>query len=495
MTSDGYFENTLPNLSLTNSALSDKKGEGDKAIWAAVQAWMEGQVAPADFAAWVMPLNFLKKDGGRVVLAVPTMFMQDWVKKHYRDPIAEGWRHVTGKDVAVDFDVVPVWQSMGRDGGGATEVLGGTQGGPKDKSEVSNGGATGGAAATAKTHDWLAGNELDARYSFDSFVTGKSNQFAFAAAQRVAEEMGSFNPFFLHGGVGLGKTHLMQAVGHALKARNPDVVIQYLSAEQFLYTFIRAIREKNTLAFKELFRAVDVLMIDDIQFIAGKESTQEEFFHTFNTLVSLGKQVILTADKSPHDLPNIEDRLRSRLGSGLAIEVHAPDVETRQAILEQKAASMDLELPHDVSVYLATNIASNVRELEGALNRLAAFSRLTGQELTIAFAKDQLRDLLRVQTKVVGMDDIQKQVAEYFKIRVADLHAPRRDRAVARPRQVAMYLCKQLTSRSYPDIGRAFGGRDHTTVMHACQQIVNLLERDARLVEDVKLLEQMLTAR
>lgn len=472
-TGPSHLAQMMPPTMMDGVLLGD--GIDSAAAWTATKALLERDVTPADFAAWLQPLELVRHEGTELILSVPTTFMQDWVQKHYREKLAEAWLAVSGQTVIVNFDVAPAWRPE--------ELVKAVK--PKNENKNESG----------QSADWLAGNPLDPRYTFASFVTGQSNQFAFAAAQRVADEMGAFNPFFLHGGVGLGKTHLMQAIGWSLKAKRPGVRIQYLSAEQFLYTFIRAIREKNTLGFKELFRNVDVLMIDDIQFIAGKEATQEEFFHTFNSLVAAGKQVILTADKSPHELANIEDRLRSRLGSGLAVEVHAPEVETRQAILEQKAAAMGLDLPHDVTTLLATNIASNVRELEGALNRLGAFAKLTGQPLTIAFAKEQLRDLLRVQVRVVGVEDIQKQVAEYFKIRVADMHAPRRDRAVARPRQVAMYLCKQLTTRSYPDIGRAFGGRDHTTVMHACQQIQNLLERDPQLVEHVNLLQQMLTAR
>jgi chromosomal replication initiator protein len=345
----------------------------------------------------------------------------------------------------------------------------------------------------------VAGSRLDPRYTFAMFVTGKSNTFAFTAAQSVADtlargEVPGFNPFFLHGGVGLGKTHLMQAIGHAVLAARPGARTLYLSAEQFMNMFIAAMREKAQHDFKRLFRGVDVLMIDDIQFITGRDNTQEEFFHTFNALVAEGKQIILTADRPPHDLV-LEERLKSRLGSGLTVEVHPPAEETRMAILQTKAQTMNIPIGQEVLRLLAHHIASNVRELEGALNRLVAYHRLTGSVITEALAREQLRDVFRAYTRILSVEDIQHKVAAHFNIRVADMHSPRRAREVARPRQVAMYLAKQLTQRSYPDIGRSFGGRDHTTVMHACQQIDNLLPRDALLAEHVQLLMKTLTGR
>lgn len=345
----------------------------------------------------------------------------------------------------------------------------------------------------------VAGSRLDPRYTFAMFVTGKSNTFAFTAAQSVADtlargEVPGFNPFFLHGGVGLGKTHLMQAIGHAVLAARPSARTLYLSAEQFMNMFIAAMREKAQHDFKRLFRGVDVLMIDDIQFITGRDNTQEEFFHTFNALVAEGKQIILTSDRPPHDLV-LEERLKSRLGSGLTVEVHPPAEETRMAILQTKAQSMNIPIGQEVLHLLAHHIASNVRELEGALNRLVAYHRLTGSVITEALAREQLRDVFRAYTRILSVEDIQHKVAAHFNIRVADMHSPRRAREVARPRQVAMYLAKQLTQRSYPDIGRSFGGRDHTTVMHACQQIENLLPRDALLAEHVQLLTKTLTGR
>lgn len=483
-------------------SLPTTDGMSAQAQWDAVKSWLEEQVKPADFAAWLSPLTLQNKNGTAVTLAGPTKFILSWVEQHYAPKIMEGWLVVHGEVMKPTFAVQPVWGGMVKEATPEAKDEGADRRQQSREAEPV-------AAAASVEDERLAqageGNRLDPRYTFDTFIIGKSNQFAHAAAQRVAKEglnaltsggmVAGFNPFFLHGGVGLGKTHLMQAVGHEIVKGRPQTRIRYLSAEQFLYTFIRAMRDKDILGFKDIFRDVDVLMIDDIQFIAGKDATQEQFFHTFNRLVGMGKLVLLTADKSPHELPGIEDRLRSRLGSGLTVEMHAPDVETRQAILEHKAHALHMQLPDEVATFLATNINSNVRELEGALNRLAAFSSLTGQEVSIGFAKEQLRDLLRVNARVVGVEDIQRQVADYFKIRVADMHAPKRDRAIARPRQVAMYLCKQLTTRSYPDIGRAFGGRDHTTVMHACQTITDLMERDQQLTEHVQLLEKMLSGK
>ena len=338
------------------------------------------------------------------------------------------------------------------------------------------------------------GNPLDPRFTFDNFVVGRSNEFAFQAARRIAESGDViYNPFFLYGGVGLGKTHLMQAIARQIYTTNPKAKILYISAEKFMNHFIRSIRDKNTHSFKQAFRSVDILMVDDIQFLGGKGSTQEEFFHTFDTLISEGKQIILTADKSPHELKNVEERLRSRLGWGLATEMHPPTLETRIAILEKKSQALGIELNRDVSMFLADRISSNVRELEGALNRLVAHSTLIQQALTVETAQDLLKDLFRTYNHVVTLEEIQKKVTEYYNLRIADMHSVRRTKAIARPRQIAMYLSKKLTTRSYPEIGKSFGGRDHTTVMHAVKTIEKLLKTDPAIQEDVPLLEKLLS--
>lgn len=337
------------------------------------------------------------------------------------------------------------------------------------------------------------GAQLDGRFTFDTFVVGKSNELAYAAAQRVAESTeAQFNPLFLYGGVGLGKTHLMHAIAWHIKTHQPGRQVLYLSAEKFMYQFIRALRFKNTMSFKELFRNVDVLMVDDVQFISGKDSTQEEFFHTFNALVDKNHQVIVSADKSPSDLEGMEDRLKSRLGWGLVADVHPTTYELRLGILQAKADTMDLHIPKDVMEFLAAKISSNVRELEGALNRVAAQASLVGSAVTLENTQSLLRDLVKSNTRRVSVDDIQKRVAEYYGIKFSEMQSAKRAQIVARPRQIAMYLSKTLTTKSLPEIGRRFGGRDHTTVIHAVRKVEELLAADADLGEDISVLRRSL---
>jgi len=337
------------------------------------------------------------------------------------------------------------------------------------------------------------GAQLDPRFTFENFVVGKSNELAHAAALKVAESKTvTFNPLFLYGGVGLGKTHLMHAIAWHIKKCHPERKVIYLSAEKFMYQFIRALRFKDTMAFKEQFRSVDVLMIDDVQFISGKDSTQEEFFHTFNALVDQNRQVIISADKSPSDLEGMEERMKSRLGWGLVADIHPTNYELRLGILQAKVDSMGVAVPQKVLEFLAHKITSNVRELEGALTRIVAHATLVGRDITLESTQDLLRDLLRANDRRVTIDEIQKKVADYYNVRISDMHSPRRARAVARPRQVAMYLCKTLTQRSLPEIGRKFGGRDHTTVMHAVKKVEELMIEEKTIAEDIDLLRRML---
>jgi chromosomal replication initiator protein len=342
------------------------------------------------------------------------------------------------------------------------------------------------------------GAPLDPRFTFDNFVVGKSNELAHAAAQRLTRtDSVAFNPLFLYGGVGLGKTHLMHAIAWEIRRQDPSRTVLYLSAEKFMYQFIRALRFKDTMAFKQQFREVDVLMIDDIQFIAGKDSTQEEFFHTFNALIDHNRQVIVSADRSPSDLEGIEERIRSRLGWGLVADIHPTDYELRLGILQSKADTLSARaenatIPQPVLEFLAQRIVSNIRELEGALNRVVAYASFVGRPISLEMAQDVLRDLLRASERRVTIDEIQRRVAEYFNVRMGDMLSARRARSVARPRQIAMYLSKQLTTRSLPEIGRKFGGRDHTTVIHAVRKIEQLREEDVALDEDVDLLRRML---
>lgn len=337
-------------------------------------------------------------------------------------------------------------------------------------------------------------NNLNKTFIFDNFVVGKSNQLGLAAATQVAENPGgSYNPLFIYGGVGLGKTHLMHAVGNALCVRKPDAKVVYLHSERFVADMVKALQLNAINDFKRYYRSVDALLIDDIQFFAGKERSQEEFFHTFNALLEGGQQIILTCDRYPKEINGLEERLKSRFGWGLTVAVEPPELETRVAILKRKAEQVGVPLPNDAAFFLAQRVRSNVRELEGALKRVIANGQFTGRDLSVELVREALKDLFALQDRLVSIDNIQKVVAEYYKIKVSDLHAKRRSRSVARPRQVAMYLAKDLTNHSLPEIGEAFGGRDHTTVLHAVRKIKELAEIDNDIKEDVKNLLRILT--
>ena len=337
------------------------------------------------------------------------------------------------------------------------------------------------------------GGVLDPRMTFENFIVGKPNELAYAAAMRAAEsDTPSFNPLFLHGGVGLGKTHLMHAIAWQIRRRDPTRKVVYLSAEKFMYRFIRALRYRDTMQFKEQFRSVDVLMVDDVQFISGKDSTQEEFFHTFNALIDQNHQIILSADKSPTNLDGMEERLRSRLNWGMVADIYPTTFELRLGILQARAEQEDITLPQKVMEYLAHKITSNVRELEGALNRLSAHSTLFGVAITIDTVHELLGDILRASSVQLSIDAIQREVARYYNIRQSEMHSKRRARGIVRPRQVAMYLAKDLTNHSYPQIGSRFGGRDHTTVMHAVRKVEDLIAEDKQFADDVGMIRSLL---
>ena len=444
--------------------------------WDRVRARLRTEFGDAAFNSWLRPLALADAHEGQVTLTVPTRFMRDWVMNHYADRIREFWRTerpgVRGVSIQVRAGSAAAKSAAPAAGASAPKLIAS----PADDGE----------------RDLSA--PLDPRFTFETFIVGKSNELAYAAARRVADsETVPFNPLFLYGGVGLGKTHLMHAVAWHIRQRFPGRKVIYLSAEKFMYQFIRALRFKDTMAFKEQFRSVDVLMIDDVQFIAGKDTTQEEFFHTFNALCDQNRQIVISGDRSPSDLEGIEERMRSRLGWGLVADIHPTDYELRLSILQSKAERAGAkQIPPKVLEFLAHRIVSNVRELEGALNRILAYSSLVGRSITLETAQEVLQDLLRANDRRVTIEEIQKRVAEHFNIRLADMHSARRARAVARPRQVAMYLAKQLTSRSLPEIGRKFGGRDHTTVMHAVRKIEELRETDAAFAEDIDLLRRML---
>jgi chromosomal replication initiator protein len=464
--------------------------------WARVRGRLRDEVGETAFGRWLKPLAVTELVGSELRIAVPTRFMRDWVLTHYADRIRTLWAGENPHVQTVEIVVAPHRLDVGSSA--------------NDDADAARPAAVA-AALPAMTLPTDTDSDpdrltplslperdenfahLDPRFTFDNFVVGKPNELAHAAARRVAEATTvTFNPLFLYGGVGLGKTHLMHGIAWAIRKRDPNRRVLYLSAEKFMYQFIRALRFKDTMAFKEQFRSVDVLMIDDVQFISGKDSTQEEFFHTFNALVDQNRQVVISADKSPSDLEGMEERLRSRLGWGLVADIHPTTYELRLGILQAKAESMGAQMPAKVLEFLAHKITSNVRELEGALNRIVAHSELVGRAITLESTQEVLHDLLRANDRRVTIDEIQKKVAEHYNIRLSDMSSARRARAVARPRQVAMYLSKQLTQRSLPEIGRKFGGRDHTTVMHAVKKVEELVSSDAGFAEDLELLRRML---
>jgi chromosomal replication initiator protein len=466
--------------------------------WAQIRGQLKKEFGDAAFRSWLKPMSLAEvRNGGIVRVAAPTRFMRDWVASNYASRIEELWRDENPKVKGVEVIVRPgraedVERLVEEDGEKpAATVAAGSAASTRPEPATPRREAPASPIMRDDRNDLSA--SLDPRFTFDTFVVGKPNEFAHAAAKRVAEASSvTFNPLFLYGGVGLGKTHLMHAIAWHIQQTTPHRSVVYLSAEKFMYRFIRALREQNTMDFKEQFRSVDVLMIDDVQFIGGKDSTQEEFFHTFNALVDQGRQIVVSADKSPAALEDMEERLRSRLGCGLVADIHSTTYELRLGILQSKAEQMGVPVPDKIMEFLSHKITSNVRELEGALNRVIAHSQLVGREITLETVQDVLHDLLRANDRRVTIEEIQKRVAEHFNIKFAEMVSARRARAVARPRQIAMYLSKQLTARSLPEIGRHFGGRDHTTVMHAVKKVDELKAADPSFAEDVELLRRML---
>jgi len=446
--------------------------------WEQIKSLLQKEFGTAAFKSWIEPIDPQSFNNGVLELSVATRFMRDWVRSHYSDRIRHLWAQNFGIIVRVDITISVRPLEVKEDSEALLTHSANTQQEQQDEAQSITDGLS---------------SPLDVRFTFDNFIVGKPNELAHAAARRVADsDTVAFNPLFLYGGVGLGKTHLMHALAWAIRERTPQRKVLYMSAEKFMYQFVRALRFKDMMSFKEQFRSVDVLMIDDIQFICGKESTQEEFFHTFNALIDQNKQVIVSADKSPSDLDDMKERLRSRLGWGLVADLHPTTYELRLGILEQKREMLKREIPQNILEFLAHKITSNVRELEGALNRIIAHFELTGSPVTIEGAQDLLHDLLRANDRRVSVDDIQRKVAEHYNIRLSDMHSPRRARMVARPRQIAMYLSKILTEHSLPEIGRKFGGRDHTTIMHGVRRIEELSAVDSSIREDVELLRRAL---
>lgn len=441
--------------------------------WGRIRTELRAAIGVDAFNNWIEPLELLGLKDGEVLFSVPTSFMGNWVSRNYADAIISHFRAEGIELSRLNFE--------------APEQVAAK---PAPTKPV----------ASKPAEIDLPSSPLDSRFTFDQFVVGTPNELAHAAARRVAEggEV-TFNPLFLYGGVGLGKTHLMHAIAHEIRATRPEARVLYLSAEQFMFRFVQALRFKDMHSFKEQFRSVDMLMVDDLQFIAGKNSTQDEFFHTFNALIEQGKQIVISADRSPGEIEGLEERIRSRLQWGLVVDLHPTNYELRLGILHAKAeaqAKLNPEVGLDVKVleFLAHRISSNVRVLEGALTRLFAFSSLVGRDITLDMAQESLADLLRNSDRKVTIEEIQRKVAEHYHLRIADLLSPRRARAVARPRQVAMFLCKSLTSKSLPEIGRKFGGRDHTTVIHAVKRVEEMKQTDSHIAEDVELLRRMLEA-
>ena len=444
--------------------------------WEEVRGSLRAGMGQANFAHFIQPLRFAGHDGEAAVFNTPSRFQSDWLANNYAAPILRALR------------------AAGHD---ARRVAFAVEGGPAAHPAAPPAAAPASAGAAAGAD--LPGAPLIAHFTFDTFVTGRPNELAVAAARRVADtgEAG-FNPLFLYGGVGLGKTHLMHAIAWAVRERDPAANVLYLSAERFMFHFVAALRERKMMDFKEAFRSVDLLMVDDVQFIAGKNSTQEEFFHTFNALVDQGKQIVISADRSPGEIRDLEDRIASRLQSGLVVDIHPTDYELRLSVLQAKAAprcaEMGVEIAPGVLEYLAHRISTNVRVLEGSLNRLFAYQGLVGGPIDLDIVQRSLGDILRASDRKVSLAEIQRKVADHYNIRLSELIGPRRTRNIARPRQVAMYLAKTLTQRSLPEIGRDFGGRDHTTILHGVRRIEELQAIDATIAEDVEQLRRALEA-
>ncbi len=440
-------------------------------VWDKCLDRLEGELTPQQFNTWIRPLHAVQNNQQLCLLA-PNQFVLDWINDRFINRISEIVSLLDHDGDIIEDVTIQIGSADNQ--ASLTKLTSEKTFKPIRQS-----------ASKTKNSQIKNNSNLNPKFIFDSFVEGKSNQLGKAASIQVGENPGdAYNPLFIYGGVGLGKTHLMHAVGNMILQNNPNANVVYLHSERFVQDMVKALQHNTINEFKRYYRSVDALLIDDIQFFAKKERSQEEFFHTFNALLEGQKQVILTSDRYPKEVDGLEERLKSRFGWGLTVAIEAPELETRVAILMSKAEQANIELPNEVAFLIAKCIRSNIRELEGALRRVSANSQFTGQPVTLELAKDALRDLLALQDKLVTIENIQKTVAEYYKIRVADLLSKRRNRSIARPRQMAMSLCKELTNHSLPEIGDAFGGRDHTTILHGCRKIAELLETDSRIKED-----------
>jgi chromosomal replication initiator protein len=456
----------------------------DVQIWQQVQNKLKSEFGEGTYKSWLSKLDFVSSEANKLVLIAPTKFMREWIVTHYVESIKNSWRSFNPSIEDLEINVASPNNQIVSSANSSNSNL--TISEDKKNSDIDN-----------FYQNYSLTSVLDERFTFDNFVVGAPNEFAYAAAKSVAENSSTTaktNPLFLYGGVGLGKTHLMHAIAWQVYNSNKNRKVMYISAEKFMYQFVRALRNKEIMSFKEHFRSVDVLMIDDVQFICGKDSTQEEFFHTFNALIDNNCQIVISCDRSPSDLDGMEERIKSRLGWGLVADVHSTTYELRLGILLSKIEQMKVSVPKSVLEFLATKITSNVRELEGALNKVVALSKLVGREINLENTHEILRDLLRSSERVISIEEIQKKVAEHYNIKMSDMSSIKKTRSIARPRQVAMYLSKNLTNKSFMEIGRKFGGKDHTTIMHAIKTIEGLKSTDNEIAEDLHILSKILQA-
>jgi chromosomal replication initiator protein len=451
-------------------------------VWEQCIIFLKSELTSAEYNTWILPLQADESETS-IRLYAPNRFVKDWVQGHYDSKLLEICSQLSKKKIKeIRFEIGTLQPSAAKRD-------------PLGEQQAQRTNPAGGGSKAAPSAEARSASNLNSEFTFDSFVEGKSNQIARAASIQIGSNPGiAYNPLFIYGGVGLGKTHLMHAVGNEVLNTNPNARVVYLHSERFVAEMVKALQHNRIDEFKKRFRSVNALLIDDVQFFAGKERSQEEFFHTFNALFESRQQIVLSSDKFPKEVAGLEERLRSRFGWGLTVAIEPPDLETRVAILHSKASLIGVELPEDVAFFVGRRMRSNIRELEGALRRLVANSQFTGVPINLDFAKDALRDMLAAQDKQVTIENIQKTVAEYYKIRTADLLSAKRTRSIARPRQVAMTLAKDLTKHSYPEIGAAFGGRDHTTVLHATKKIKSLREEDPGMDEDYNNLERTLTS-
>jgi chromosomal replication initiator protein len=497
-------------------------------VWSACCEALERDIPRQQYTTWILPLQASEAGDGVLRLLAPNRFVQQWVRERFAERIELIAATITGAPVRLELDLADTGPSIADlqegveldapeasdspDMRGASHEPGQTPAGERTapigrpgsngsastpsstpSSPTSSSSSSSGASSTSSAPAREDRSNLIEGFTFDTFVTGKANQLARAAAMQVAEHPGtSYNPLFIYGGVGLGKTHLIHAVGHRLRIEKPGARIRYLHASQYVTDVVRAYQQKSFDEFKRYYHSLDLLLIDDIQFFTGKDRTQEEFFYAFNALIDAKKQIIITCDTYPRDISGLEERLKSRFSWGLTVSIDPPEQEMRVAIVLKKAEAVGIQLPEDVAFFIARHIRTNVRELEGALRSVLAFARFNGKDITMDVAREALKDILSLNNRQISIENIQKTVAEFYKIRTADMHSKKRSRNIARPRQVAMALTKDLTQMSLPDIGEAFGNRDHTTVLHACRVIAQLREKDPAISREYQLLEQVL---